>query len=115
MTAGQPLGDLKQQPSDFLSFLYHNKALLIILASGHLLARLTAFLFMRTTYSNTSKRFGCLHQTYERIQTRLPKLAVFFIFLSLFNFINLTLLTNSIKVGQGDVLEIETLLTQLTY
>ena len=91
---------MKQQPSDFLSFLYQNKTLLIILASGHLLARLTVFLFMRAAYSNStrrSNRFGWLHQTYQQIESHLSNLAVLFVFLGLFDFINITLLTSSIK------------------
>lgn len=104
MTAGQSLGNLKQQPSDFLSFLYQNKALLIILASGHLLARLTVFLFVRAAYSQATRRlrsrFEWPHEIYELAQSHLSKLAVFFVFLGLFDFINLTLLTNSIKTDK---------------
>ena len=107
MVAGQSLGPLKQQPSDFLSFLHQNKVLLILLAFGHLMTRLVVFLFMRTAYLNAtrSNRFGWLYQTYERIEGHLPKLAVLFVFLGLFDFINLNILCSLIKT---DKLVIET-------
>ena len=107
MIIGQALGALKQKPSDFLSFLYQNKMLLLILASGHLLARLIVLLFMRAANLNSTRRphrrFDWLYQTFERIERNLSKLAVLFVFLGLFDFILLTMLTNSIKVGQNDV------------
>ena len=112
LTAGQSLGAMKQQPSDFLSFLIQSKVLLILLASGHLLARLIILMFMRAASSNAIIRFpnrlSWLHQTYQRIESHVSNLAVLFVFLGLFDFILLTMLTNSIKVGQSD--EIKTLL-----
>ena len=106
MAAAQSLGTLNQKPSDFLSFLYQNKALLIILVSGHFLAKLVLILFMRVAHVNTTRRphrrfdFGWLHQTYWQIESHLSKLAVFFVFLSLFDFLILTMLTNSIKTDK---------------
>lgn len=94
---------MKHQPSDFLSFLYQNKDLVIILASGHLLVRLIVFLFMRTVYSKATRRspnLKWLHQTYRRIESHLSKLTVLFVFLGLFDFIILTLLINSIKTDK---------------
>ena len=103
LTAAQSLGTLRQQPSDFLSFLYPSKTLLIVLASGHLLARLIVLMFVRAANSNATKRsnrFGWLHQPYRQIKNQLSNLAVLFVFLGVFDFINLTLWINSIKTNK---------------
>ena len=67
------------------------------------MARLAVFLFMKSAYSNVtrrSNRFEWLHRTHRQIGSHLSNLAILFVFLGLFDFILLAMLINSIKTDK---------------
>lgn len=102
MTIAQILGEPKQQASDFLAFLYQNVSLVLMIVFGCLLTRLVAVSFLKTIYSNQTKRvkwfsieillLACCQAT-----RKLPKLAILFVCFTIFKFIMVTLLSNTIK------------------
>lgn len=104
MTAAQVLGEPKQQASDFLSFLYKNLTLLLMIALGSLMARMTAVLILETLHclrGQTRRNNWFSHQVLflacSQATKKQPNLKILFLSLTLFKFILIVLLSNSIK------------------
>ena len=98
LTVGQTLSDLKHQASDFLSFLYQNKLLLIILLVGYCFVRLMIVFFLKIACSNKRHRcfpFWLLYTSDDQIRDHLTKwntIGYLLLFFGLFKFVNLNLL-----------------------
>lgn len=102
MTVAQVLDEPKQQASDFLSFLYQNVNLVLMILFGYLLTLLLAVLFLKTVYSNETRRvkwfsFDILLLASCQATRQLPKLALLFLSFTLFHFIMVNCLSNMIK------------------
>ena len=103
MTAAQVLSEPKQQASDFLSFLYQNLNLVLVMFAGFLLTRLVAILFLKILHSRPTKRLFSLEilfLTCCQTVKHLPKLSILFLAFALFRFILVTLLSNCIKTDK---------------
>ena len=90
----------KRQATDFTSFLFENKRLLLVMMSGYLLIILLALAFSKTRIIGNI--FRVLKQVLSSVfygvgQYAVRKLALLLLFFSLFMFINKTLLLSSIK------------------
>lgn len=108
LTTVQVLGEPKQQASDFLSFLYQNVGLVLMIVFGCLLTRLVAVSFLKTIYSSQTRRVKwfsveILLLACSQTTRQLPKLAILFLFFILFSgfkFILVTILCNLIKTDK---------------
>lgn len=102
MTAAQVLGEPTHQASDFLSFLYQNLTLLLIIVFGYLLNRLVVASLLKSVYSSQTRRITLfalkmLFLTCGQARKLLPKLAILFLSFAFFKFIMVALLSNTIK------------------